>query len=53
MVIALAVLSRMTQMPLDPWWRESLLIPHFMMVEQWTADTGQVIWEKIMDIGAD
>ena len=52
-VVALAVLSRMTQMPLDPWWKESLLIPHFMMVEAWTAETGQIIWQKIMDIGAD
>ena len=52
-VISLAVLARMTQMPLDPWWKESMLIPHFMMVEDWTAQTGQVIWEKIMDIGAE
>jgi len=52
-VIALSVLSRMTQMPLDPWWRSSLLIPHFMMVEQWTADTGQMIWNRIMDISAE
>ncbi|AUM11200.1 CvpA family protein [Ketobacter alkanivorans] len=52
-VIALSVLSRMTQMPADPWWKQSVMIPHFMKVEQWTTDTGQLIWTKIMNIGSE
>lgn len=52
-VVSLSVLSRMTQMPQDPWWQNSLLIPHFMMIEQWTAESGQRIWSMIMDIGAE
>lgn len=52
-VIALSVLSRMTQMPADPWWNSSVLIPHFMKVEAWTTDTGQSLWQKIMEIGAE
>jgi len=51
-VVALAVLSRTTQMPLDPWWQKSLLIPHFLMVENWTAEMGQLVWGKIMAIGS-
>ena len=51
-VIALALLSRLTQMPLDPWWKQSVLIPHFLMVEDWTAEMGQLLWQKLMGIGA-
>ncbi|MGB3622803.1 CvpA family protein [Ketobacter sp. MCCC 1A13808] len=51
-VIALAVLSRMTQMPLDPWWKQSILIPHFLMVEEWTAEMGQLLWHNLMGISA-
>lgn len=52
-VVALAVLSRTTQMPADPWWQKSLLIPHFLLVESWTAEKGQLMWGKIMAIGSD
>ena len=52
-VVALAVLSRVTAAPGDPWWRSSLLIPHFVMVEEWTEEMGSLVWDKIMAIGAD
>lgn len=47
-VVALALLSRFTQMPGDPWWQQSLLIPHFLMVENWTAEMGRLLWDRIM-----
>lgn len=47
-VVALAALSRFTQMPGDPWWQKSLLIPHFLLVENWTAEMGRLVWDKIM-----
>ena len=52
-VVALGFLARTTAMPGDSWWRESVLIPHFMLVEAWTVDTGQALWQRIMDIGTD
>ncbi len=52
-VVALAVLSRVTNAPGDPWWRSSMLIPHFVMVEEWTEEMGRYMWDKIMAIGAD
>jgi membrane protein required for colicin V production len=52
-VVSLAVMSRMTQMPMDPWWKSSILIPHFIVVEEWTSEVGQLVWKKIMEIGAD
>lgn len=51
-VVALAVLSRTTQMPGDPWWQQSVLIPHFLLVETWTAEVGRELWDKIMAIGS-
>ncbi len=52
-VIGLAVVSRITQMPEDPWWQASLLIPHFMVFEQWTAELGQEIWGSLMSMTSD
>ena len=52
-VVALGFLARTTAMPGDSWRRESVLIPHFMLVEAWTVDTGQALWQRIMDIGTD
>lgn len=51
-VIALALLVRFTQMPDDPWWQSSLLIPHFLLVENWTAEMGGMLWNKIMTLSA-
>lgn len=50
-VVSLSVLSRTTQMPADPWWQKSELIPHFLLVEGWTAEMGQKAWNGIMAIG--
>lgn len=50
-VVSLSVLSRATQMPADPWWQKSTLIPHFLLVEGWTAEMGQKAWNGIMGIG--
>lgn len=52
-VVCLAVLSRTTQMPGDPWWQHSLLIPHFLMVENWTAEMGRLVWDKIMALSSN
>lgn len=52
-VVALAVLSRVTGAPADPWWKSSMLIPHFVMVEEWTEEMGHLVWEKIIAISAD
>lgn len=52
-VIALSVMASITQMPADPWWKSSVLIPHFLLIEEWTTDIGQQIWQKIMTIGAE
>ena len=51
-VVSLAVLSRTTQMPGDPWWQKSILIPHFLLVETWTAEMGRQVWDKIMALSS-
>lgn len=51
-VVALAVLIRFTQAAGDPWWQQSLLIPHFLMVEGWTADLGANFWNRLMEVGS-
>ncbi|HVL02409.1 MAG TPA: CvpA family protein [Dongiaceae bacterium] len=50
-VVSLSVLSRTTQMPSDPWWQKSQLIPHFLLFEGWTAEMGQKAWTGIMAVG--
>ncbi len=52
-VVGLIVLSRMTEAPADPWWKSSVLIPHFMMVEAWTEQTGELLWQKLMAVGSN
>lgn len=52
-VVGLIVLSRMTQAPADPWWKSSVMIPHFMMVEAWTEQTGELLWHKLMSLGSN
>lgn len=51
-VVALSVLSRLTQASTDPWWQRSVLIPHFMVIETWTLETGMALRQKIMGIRA-
>lgn len=47
-VVLIVALLGMTPAVDDSWWRESSLIPHFVLLESWTravaADIGQVIW---------
>lgn len=47
-VVLIVALLGMTPAVDDSWWRESSLIPHFVLLEGWTrtvaADIGQVLW---------
>ncbi|OUS32370.1 colicin V production CvpA [Gammaproteobacteria bacterium 45_16_T64] len=49
-VFVLSMLSRMTDLPQDPWWKESMAIPHLLMVEEWTHEMGRLAWQKVMDL---
>ena len=49
-IIGLGLLSRLFGMDGDPWWKESLLIPHVMLIEDWTYHTANTMWQKIMAI---
>ena len=49
-VFSLSMLSRLTDVPADPWWNESTVIPHIMLVEEWTNTMGTVAWQKVMAI---
>lgn len=31
----------------DPWWRESTLIPHFLMMDEWARKTSSDLWAFI------
>lgn len=48
-IVVLVALLGMTPAVLDSWWLESSLIPHFVLLEDWTravaSDVGQVIWD--------
>jgi membrane protein required for colicin V production len=35
LVAVLIMLAQLTPLPQDPWWKGSLLIPHFQPIEQW------------------
>lgn len=47
-VVILVVLLKMTPAIHDPWWNESTLIPHFLVMETWSrdmaSDLGHLIW---------
>lgn len=47
-VVVIVALLGMTPAVQDPWWRESSLIPHFVLLEGWTrevaSELGQTIW---------
>lgn len=36
-VVAVGLLS-LTPVPADPWWRESSLLPHFLMIADWSKN---------------
>ncbi|SEF77524.1 CvpA family protein [Marinobacterium lutimaris] len=48
-IVVLVALLGMTPAVQDSWWLESSLIPHFVLLEDWTravaSDVGQVIWD--------
>ncbi|MGB1239023.1 MAG: CvpA family protein [Pseudomonadales bacterium] len=48
-VVVLVALAAQTPAVEDLWWEESQLIPHFVLMENWTrdiaSDIGQVIWQ--------
>ena len=46
-VFCISMLSRLTDVPEDPWWNESMAIPHLLLVEDWTNDMGQAAWKKV------
>lgn len=49
-VTCLGMLSRMTDMPKDPWWKQSMLIPQLMVFETWSTQTGKLAWKRIMQM---
>ena len=51
-VVALGVLSRLFNFNNDSWWQESLLIPHVLLVEDWTYNLANDMWQKIEDLSS-
>lgn len=49
-IFGLGVLSRLFELDNDLWWKESLLIPHVMLIEDWTYQLANDMWQKIMAI---
>mgnify|MGYP002700812540 FL=1 len=47
-VFCISMLSRLTEVSSDPWWNESAVIPHLLLVEEWTNDMGRLAWQKVM-----
>jgi membrane protein required for colicin V production len=50
-VVIMIVLLKMTPAIQDPWWNESVLIPHFLVMETWSRDMAQDIGQAIWNIG--
>lgn len=50
-VVIILVLLKMTPVIEDPWWRESQLIPHFLVMETWSRDMARDIGQMIWQIG--
>lgn len=51
LVVVLVALLGMTPVIEDPWWRDSTLIPHFVMMETWTQNLARDTAQAIMNIG--
>ena len=51
-VVIMLVLLKMTPAIEDPWWRESQLIPHFLVMETWSRDMARDIGQMIWEIGS-
>lgn len=50
LIFGLGLLSRLFELDNDPWWKESMLIPHIMLIEDWTYNLANDMWQKIMAI---
>lgn len=46
-IVIMLVLLKMTPVVQDPWWNESLLIPHFLVMEDWSRDMAKTLGEWI------
>ncbi|MCD8513348.1 MAG: CvpA family protein [Nitrincola sp.] len=51
-VVIMLVLLKMTPAIEDPWWSESQLIPHFLVMETWSRDMARDIGQMIWQIGS-
>ncbi|WP_409526285.1 CvpA family protein [Nitrincola sp. MINF-07-Sa-05] len=51
-VVILLVLLGMTPAVQDQWWRESQLIPHFLVLETWSRDMAQDLGHMLWNIGS-
>jgi len=51
-IFCISMVSRLTEIPQDPWWNESVVIPHLLLVETWTTDMGNMAWNKVMELSA-
>ena len=52
-VFCISMFARMTSVSQDPWWSESVVIPHLLLVEEWTNDMGSLARAKIMALSGD
>ncbi|MDF2182956.1 CvpA family protein [Neptuniibacter sp. CAU 1671] len=50
-VVVLVALVRMSPAINDPWWQESQLIPHFVLMETWTKDAARDMASLIWNAG--
>ncbi len=50
-VVVLVAMLGMTPVVQDPWWSSSQLIPHFVMMEDWTRTLGSDVARMIMSVG--
>ncbi|MFW1676316.1 CvpA family protein [Pontibacter sp. JAM-7] len=50
-VVVLVALLRMSPAINDPWWLESQLIPHFVLMENWTKDAARDMASLIWNAG--
>lgn len=41
-----------TAVPLDPWWKDSLIIPHFELLVEWARDIVPGAADKLLKLGS-
>lgn len=51
LVVVLVALLGMSPVVQDRWWKESMLIPHFALMEDWTRNLASDASDVIMSIG--